>query len=198
LESFEGLAATNAATQNTITVTDFTITDPNKTELGVFDNPGSFGPVDGLNYVLKQDNDSSEPNTITITFNSPINAFGLFITDCCESFPYTLAFSNDAGDAFTAVTGPLDNATVFFGVINWDNVFTQVVLTNHTFDWFGLDKVHYGTAVPEPSIVLLLGAGLLGLVALRRKRKSNAFPVTQQPGADCSAVFVFWDVSETG
>lgn len=66
----------------------------------------------------------------------------------------------------------------FFGIID-TNPITQITLKetvprSSQYDAWGLDDVRYGsisvTPVPEPSTIILLGSGLLGLIGYGRKK----------------------------
>lgn len=59
------------------------------------------------------------------------------------------------------------------GVVQFNGTFTSISWTNPVFEnyyaiTFGAAGLS-GTAVPEPSSIALLGAGIAGLIALRRK-----------------------------
>jgi hypothetical protein len=165
LESFEEFTATNSIDQTTLVADDFTITTDSPPDLGVYDAPASWGAfaTDGIKFVGYQ---SAVDEAVHFSYNSPIHAWGLDITDIGDFGTGELTFSNDVGDFFTVFVTPGSNGNqIFFGVINPDFAFTHVMLTNTVAgEAFGFDAVAYG-AIPAPASIALLALGLV-----RRRR----------------------------
>ena len=143
MESFEGIAVTNSFTSDQLVTIGFTIdvTTPSPS-LGVWDTPDTGGfATDGDNWVGYQSDDNE---TMTFSFNSPKNAFGLNIVDWGDNGSGTLTFTNDAGDFFQISVSPLLNGNQqFFGVINHDFIFTTVTFTQTIpGEFFGIDEVY--------------------------------------------------------
>jgi hypothetical protein len=144
-----------------------------------FDGGGDNAPIPdsflGQNYYGWGDsNGDCDCSVTTLTFTSPITSFAFdwFNTDYSDQYEVTLS----DGTVFTAP--PFDVATYgttsgFFGVTT-DSPITSATISadfdgGYTSDE-GIDNVQ--TSVPEPASMMLLGAALLGLGAVRRQRRS--------------------------
>ncbi len=169
-ESFEGLTATNTETAPfSAVLAAFTVSTPAGSPAGVWNTPflGDHA-TDGANYI---EINQFTP-TITFLFSSAINKFGLTITDYGDFTATPLAFSTNAGASGSAAAGSKpDGNEQFFGIID-TTPFTSITFTGS--DPFAIDGVRFGSGagtVPEPTSALLLGAGLLAVVAARRGQR---------------------------
>lgn len=177
-ESFEQLP-TGERALSPITTPLFTISTVS-TPIGVLQT-GVNSPVDGygstatdgIHYVSAYLPNVSQ-GTLTFTLAAPSKAFGLYLTDIGETDGQIILRTNTGAFSSDLIVGShpplLPDGNVRFVGFTQDVAFTQVTLTVTGLDEaYGLDKVHV-SAVPEPASVLLMGLGLAGVLASRRKR----------------------------
>jgi hypothetical protein len=112
---------------------------------------------------------------VELAFNSVINAFGVDITSI-DSTATTISFLDDIGNVLNAfaVGGVNNGGATFFGVFN-NQAFSKVRFNFAGQETLNLDQLEYGTApnvsVSEPYQMVLLAAGITGLVAARRRKR---------------------------
>ena len=134
---------------------------------------GTTNNIDGTNYVRGRKFGS---NTFSVTFDSPIKAFGWEYNDMAgEGWEIQ-------GNNFTLpAAGNTDGTGSFFGVVNTDvDSFTTVNLIGGN-NGFGLDNFVYSsdvasTSVPfefSPALGLLAVGGFFGFKYLRKKRATK-------------------------
>lgn len=109
---------------------------------------------------------------LTISFASAVNAFG-FNWGMAEPFAqWTLnaydSLNNLIDTQILPSTGA-SNAQEFYG-ISAIGISSAILSWTGDYDWVGIDNFTYTSSVPEPSTLLLLGSGLLGLGFFARKR----------------------------
>lgn len=114
--------------------------------------------------------------SFTFVFSSPVTAAGLVWTDgsgttTFEAFGIGGATLGTMGP-FSLADGSYGGGTAedrFFGVQDLDGI--SAIKISNTNAGIEVDHVQYGNApVPEPSTILLLVFGLLGLVGVSRKK----------------------------
>lgn len=156
----------------------------NATLVGSGDGSGSVitnTPTVGA-FAISQPNylNQNFDSTLTLTFQNPQVAFGFFATDVSDSGgDFILTIGNEA--PITVLhNGQNSGNALYFGVIDFANPFTTVVLSNTApgSDLFGFDDFTIGTAqqvrpVPEPTSLALAGLGMLGLIGYGRRRAAK-------------------------
>ena len=106
-------------------------------------------------------------------FDTAVNAVS-FTASAFTVFPF-LTLSTDAGDSeFVIVQDFGINGVNFIGLINNDSTFNALTVTyGRDDDSVAIDEFRFGnsnaTAIPEPAPLTILGVGLLGLAAMRRR-----------------------------
>ena len=162
-ESFENDFSTAAS----ISFGGFTVSETNGVNiLGQARNfPGLVdGAItDGTGALIYDDNGSSIGNFFS--FTDSVTAFGL---DIATSIGSTMTIGGSVSDSI--VLG--NNIASFWGVIDMGGI-TTLSFSASGGPNVGFDAVSYGLAsVPEPSIVVLLGLGLVGIGFARRRNRS--------------------------
>ncbi|MGA3081671.1 MAG: PEP-CTERM sorting domain-containing protein [Terracidiphilus sp.] len=153
----------------------------------VFGNPGSYGfgatngywdsnigPMIGLN---DSTSDYGATDTMTIAFTNPVFAVGDFFNydaDAGESTPTTIAVYDTSGNLIESYTlnfstGGATDSGEWLGFSETTPIGSLVLTDNYIAM----------SSTPEPSSLLLLGSGLLGLAGVARRKLGRKAAITQ-------------------
>lgn len=120
--------------------------------------------------------DSNDAETVVWTLGAPLsgsfNAFGFWLADASDvSADLTLTFSDGSSSNWSLITYPQANGDLkYVTVTSSQNILGGTLTFSNTTDndGWGIDNVTVGS-LPEPGTLLLMGLGLLGLGAARRR-----------------------------
>ena len=129
-----------------------------------FEQSGSAnGTPDAYFYVDDRDD---PPLVGKITFDAPVDAWGFDIRNAGNLYALYMDLETPSGIQTLSLFEPTSD--VFFGVLLYEGM-SSITFRNEYADGFRIDNIAAVTAVPEPSTLLLIGTGLVGLVGFRRK-----------------------------
>ncbi|HVG28788.1 MAG TPA: PEP-CTERM sorting domain-containing protein [Pyrinomonadaceae bacterium] len=146
---------------------------------------GYFGNfANGTRLIATEDINGNPTGPLTINFNIGIREFGVFaeniFTDADATSLFTFSLFNGATPLGTFTNGGLDiNGPFFLGArTTLNDVITRIVISGASSSAapndqnnFVVDGVRVVHPIPEPATMLLLGTGLAGAVASRRRKR---------------------------
>jgi len=132
-------------------------------------------PVSGSQFWDRQE-------AFSIAFSEPIAAFGFYGVDIGDFGGRMRLWLADGGSTYLDVPHDIDQAggsVMYFGFYDLDQQFVGITFGDNYAsgtDFFGLDDLTVASRaqvhpVPEPASALLVGLGLAGLAAVRRRRE---------------------------
>jgi hypothetical protein len=144
---------------------------------------GSY-PISASNYLF------AGTSSFTVTFDTPIAAFGFFGTDISDSGGSLTLTLIDAANNISTVTvpaqqgncggtpcsSPTSGSVLYYGFFDTGDTYSSIAFNNSsTVDNFGFDNFSVGSVAqivptPEPASAALLGAALVGLSLARLRR----------------------------
>jgi hypothetical protein len=110
--------------------------------------------------------------TTTITFDNPVNAFGAYFSGW-QRADQVITYTDGSTETLSMPAGDLSlGGLVFFGFIDAGRSIASITYQTVLGDYVGIDDMRFGMAgqVPTPGSLALVGLGLMGLAAARRRR----------------------------
>jgi hypothetical protein len=168
------LAGATVETFNTVAPGDYTTLSLSKVTVKGNGAPMTIGTTNaeyGVDNSNNLQNTSATPSSFDLVFSNVVTAFGIFGGAVNNAWTYS-AYDASGNLVESINTSGLCCSAMFFGIAN-DSGFSRVTLEGFG-DWAIFDNLHFveksGTDVPEPGALALLGLGVLGIAASRRRR----------------------------
>jgi len=111
-------------------------------------------------------------NGATFTFANPIDSFGAYFTGWqLAGQTINIGYLNGSTAVLAMQAGNASGGTLFFGLTDFGSSISSIEYISGTSstDAVGIDDVRFGTAVPEPATIILMGLGLASIVVMKRK-----------------------------
>ena len=129
--------------------------------------PSDFG---GSNPVGSFSLAHNEEQYLELSFSNPVNYIAFQAFDHYIHTNGIVTFVGGGIEPFTLDRARTNEGAEFFGIYNNDMPLILLVQLDADGDGeWGIDTIEYGSPVPIPSALWLLGSGLIALVGIRRR-----------------------------